>query len=189
MELEELKQGWKLLSQQLDRQLVIRRQELVHVMTRKMDAYMRVLYCFLLLEAAFVPCAVFFCQYMRLPVGCLWLSVGILVGGMLGQVREIVLFGRVVRCNGSLIEKERHMVRYMTFLKGMNIVFGILGVVLVSSIISFESGFLSEQGLWWETAARLGVGIVVLAVIVSCEWSHVARLRQRIQELREFDQQ
>lgn len=187
MELEELKQDWKLLSQRLDRQSVIRRQELSHVMARKMDAYMRILYYLLLLEAAFVPGAVFFCQHMQLPVGCIWLCVGILACVMSGQVREIMLFRRVLRCNGSLIETERHMVRYMVFLRGTHAAACILGVVLVLSVIICEADYYCQHGLWWEMMARLCAGAVVFVVIVGCERSHVVRLRQRIQELREFD--
>ena len=186
MELEELKQDWKLLSQRLDRQLVIRRQELARVVNRKTDAYMRTLYCFLLFEAALIPCTVVFCQHMRLPVVWMWLGMGILACAMSGQVREIVLFRRVVR-DGSLIEKERHMMRYMAFARSMMIAAAILGAVLVSGVIFCEAGYYSEHGLWWEMMARLGIGVVVLAVIMSGEWSHIVRLRQRIRELREFD--
>lgn len=186
MELEDLKRSWERLALRLEREEIIRRQEMRRLMSGKVRSYVRFSQHMALLNAAGVPVCVAIGKFRGVPDGVI---VGLMLCYIvlyLPSLWGLRLLVRAVRCEGDIVELERRMTRYARFSRGCLIFQATAVGVLLTMFMVRVSGYYTAHGMWWTVAALLAATVFVCVVAVRCERERLCDVRRRIRQLREF---
>lgn len=189
MELEELKHKWELLSERLDREQVIRRQDMERMLGGRVGSYLHYVQFMLLLGVAVVPVCVAIGKFRGVPDS----FIGWVVGGyllcFLPSFFSLHLLRRMSRCDADIVERERRMTRYAAFVRVYYIFQYVVVILFLAGTLLRASGYYTAQGMWWTVAALLSLAAVACIVVTRYEWGRILDLQRRIRELREFDEE
>lgn len=189
MELEELKRRWDLLSARLDRELVIRRQDMERMLKMRVGTYRHYVRFMLLLEVAAIPVVVAIGKFRGVPDAVLgWVVVGYTLC-MLPTLRALWLLARVSRCEGDIVEQERRMTRYAVFVRGYYLFQCVVVTLFLAGMLLWRSGYYTAHGMWWTVFGTVSLAVVVIVAVTWYDWARIRELRRRIGDLREFDRE
>lgn len=187
MELEDLKRSWERLSLRLDREEVVRRQEMERLLSGKVRSYVLFSQHLALLNAAGVPVCIAIGKFRGVPDGAiigLMLCYIVLCLPSLWGLRLLV---RAARCEDDIVELERRMTRYARFSRGCLIFQATAAGVLLTAFMVRVSGYYTANGMWWTVAALTVAAIFVCLVAVRYERERLREVRRRIRDLREYE--
>ena len=114
MELEELKLKWKVLSERLDREQVIRRQDMERMLRGRVGSYLHYVQLMLLLGVAVVPLCVAIGKFRGVSGIFIWWVVAGYLLCLLPSFFSLWLLLRVSRCDADIVECEHRMTRYVS---------------------------------------------------------------------------
>ena len=106
MELEELKLKWKVLSERLDREQVIRRQDMERMLRGRVGSYLHYVQLMLLLGVAVVPLCVAIGKFRGVSGIFIWWVVAGYLLCLLPSFFSLWLLLRVSRCDADIVECE-----------------------------------------------------------------------------------
>ena len=187
MELEELKLKWKVLSERLDREQVIRRQDMER-MRGRVGSYLHYVQLMLLLGVAVVPLCVAIGKFRGVSGIFIWWVVAGYLLCLLPSFFSLWLLLRVSRCDADIVECEHRMTRYAAFAGAYYIFQYVVVILFVAGMLLYAAGYYTAHGMWWTVAALLSLTAVACIVITHHEWGRIRDLQRRIRELREFDE-
>lgn len=185
MELEDLKRSWERLTLRLEREEIVRRQEMERLLTGKVRSYLLFSQHLTLLNAAIVPVCIAIGKFRGLADGVIVGLVLCYIVLSLPSLWGLWLLGRAARCEGDIVELERRMTRYARFSRGCLIFQATVGVLL-TAFLMWASGYYTAHGMWLTVAAMLVATLLVCVVAVRYERCRLREVRRRIRELREF---
>lgn len=191
MELEQLKQSWDRLSERLEREEILRREELRLVMENKITTYNNRIKMNQYLGWLVLLCTVglLFVQGIQNdPFG--WIVIGTVL------LMDIFLFApmyrilkRLARFEDNIIEQEQMIIRFEKMFVRRSIVVGCFFACLFAYVI-IEA--LARHAVltpsWW-----LWMILTIIASAVAGGWRYIVEreriveIRQRITSLKEFD--
>lgn len=186
MELEDLKRSWEQLTLRLEREEIVRRQEMERLLTGKVRSYLLFSQHLALLNAAMVPVCIAIGKFRGLADGVIVGLVLCYIVLYLPSLRGLWLLGRASRCEGDIVELERRMTRYARFSRGCLIFQATAVGVLLTAFLVWASGYYTAHGMWLTVAALLAAAVFVCVVAVRYERERLCEVRRRIRELREF---
>ena len=192
MNLEQLQQSWNKLSERLEREEVIRKQELRLVMENKVTSYRNRIRLNQILGWVVLLCAVgiLFVQGIQSdPFG--WIVIGTVV------VMDVLLFApmysiimRLAKFNSNIIEQEQMIIRFEKMFVRNSIVIAIfLAALFAYVIIDAVIRHAVPSAEWWLW--------MILTIIVSAilggwrymqERERIADIKQRITLLKQFEE-
>lgn len=188
MELEELKLKWKVLSERLDREQVIRRQDMERMLRGRVGSYLHYVQLMLLLGVAVVPLCVAIGKFRGVSGIFIWWVVAGYLLCLLPSFFSLWLLLRVSRCDADIVECEHPH----------DPLCGLCRSVLYFPVCRrnpvrcrhalYAAGYYTAHGMWWTVAALLSLTAVACIVITRHEWGRIRDLQRRIRELREFDE-
>lgn len=188
MELEELKRSWDLLSARLDREEVIRRQELKSLLKTRLCSYLRYVQAMVLFGLAVVPFVVAVGKLRGVSASVIWTVLIVYLVAFAPSFRALRLLTKAARWEGDLVEQEQCMTHYAVFLRGYCLFQIVVATLLVAGIIFWAADYYTQHGIWWTVGVASTLSIVVCAIAVRWEWDRISDLRQRLRNLREFEQ-
>ncbi len=187
MELEDLKRSWERFTVRLEREEVVRRQEMQRLLTGKVRSLLHYTQHMALLNVLAVPVCVAIGRYRGVPDGVIAVAVAGFLALYLPSLWGLGLLMRAARCEDNIVELERRMTRYDRFAWGC-LVYQLTGVVLgIGVLVVLWSGYYTAQGMWWTVAALLAAAAVICFVAIRYERERLREVRQRIRALREFE--
>ena len=192
MELEQLKQSWDRLSEQLERNEILRKQELQMVAENRVKSYWSRIRMNQYLGWIVLICAIgiLFVQNIQDdPFG--WIVIGSVV------VMDIFLFSpmwriikRLAKFDANIVEQEQMILKFERLFVRNNIVEAcflafIFAYVIIDAIIR-HSAPSSEWWLWM-------ILTIIASLILGCwrymqEKEHIAEIKQRIMTLKQFEE-
>ena len=192
MELEQLKQSWDRLSEQLERNEILRKQELQMVAENRVKSYWSRIRINQYLGWIVLICAIgiLFVQNIQDdPFG--WIVIGSVV------VMDIFLFSpmwriikRLANFDANIVEQEQMILKFEKLFVRNNIVEAcflafIFAYVIIDAIIR-HSAPSSEWWLWM-------ILTIIASLILGCwrymqEKEHIAEIKQRIMALKQFEE-
>ncbi len=192
MELEQLKQSWDRLSEQLERNEILRKQELQMVAENRVKSYWSRIRMNQYLGWIVLICAIgiLFVQNIQDdPFG--WIVIGSVV------VMDIFLFSpmwriikRLANFDANIVEQEQMILKFERLFVRNNIVEAcflafIFAYVIIDAIIR-HSAPSSEWWLWM-------ILTIIASLIIGCwrymqEKEHIAEIKQRIMTLKQFEE-
>lgn len=192
MELEQLKQSWDRLSEQLERNEILRKQELQMVAENRVKSYWSRIRMNQYLGWIVLICAIgiLFVQNIQDdPFG--WIVIGSVV------VMDIFLFSpmwriikRLAKFDANIVEQEQMILKFERLFVRNNIVeacflASIFAYVIIDAIIR-HSAPSSEWWLWM-------ILTIIASLILGCwrymqEKEHIAEIKQRIMALKQFEE-
>lgn len=192
MELEQLKQSWDRLSEQLERNEILRKQELQMVAENRVKSYWSRIRMNQYLGWGVLICAIgiLFVQNIQDdPFG--WIVIGSVV------VMDIFLFSpmwriikRLANFDANIVEQEQMILKFEKLFVRNNIVEAcflafIFAYVIIDAIIR-HSAPSSEWWLWM-------ILTIIASLILGCwrymqEKEHIAEIKQRIMALKQFEE-
>lgn len=189
MELEDLKRRWDLLSARLDREEIIRRRDTERMLRRRVGTYLRYVQFMLLLAVAGIPVFLAIGKIRGVNDAVLGWVVGGYTLCLLPSLYALRLLAGISRCEAGIVELERRMTRYAMFIRG-NYLFQYVVVVLsLTGMLLWWRGYYTAHGMWWTVAAAVSVAAIAAVAVTWYDWERIRELRQRIDELREFDRE
>ena len=188
MELEELKLKWKVLSERLDREQVIRRQDMERMLRGRVGSYLHYVQFMLLLGVAVVPLCVAIGKFRGVSDIFIWWVVAGYLLCLLPSFFSLWLLLRVSRCDADIVECEHRMTRYAAFAGAYYIFQYVVVILFVAGMLLYAAGYYTAHGMWWTVAALLSLTAVACIVITRHEWGRIRDLQRRIRELRGFDE-
>ena len=188
MELEELKLKWKVLSERLDREQVIRRKDMERMLRGRVGSYLHYVQLMLLLGVAVVPLCVAIGKFRGVSGIFIWWVVAGYLLCLLPSFFSLWLLLRVSRCDADIVECEHRMTRYAAFAGAYYIFQYVVVILFVAGMLLYAAGYYTAHGMWWTVAALLSLTAVACIVITHHEWGRIRDLQRRIRELREFDE-
>ncbi len=192
MELEQLKQSWDRLSERLEREEVIRKQELRLVMENKVTTYHNRIRLNQILGWIVLLCAVaiLFIQGIQSdPFG--WIVIGTVV------VMDIILFApmyriimRLTKFDTNIIEQEQMIIRYEKMFVRRSIIIAcflasLFAYVIIEALV--KNAILTPQ--WW-----LWMVLTIIASAILAGWRYmqererIADIKLRIIALKQFEE-
>lgn len=192
MNLEQLQQSWNKLSERLEREEVIRKQELRLVMENKVTSYRNRIRLNQILGWVVLLCAVgiLFVQGIQSePFG--WIVIGTVV------VMDVLLFApmysiimRLAKFDSNIIEQEQMIIRFEKMFVRNNIVIAIfLAALFAYVIIDAVIRHAVPSAEWW-----LWMILTIIASAILGGWRYmqererIADIKQRITLLKQFEE-
>lgn len=192
MNLEQLQQSWNKLSERLEREEVIRKQELRLVMENKVTSYRNQIRLNQILGWVVLLCAVgiLFVQGIQSdPFG--WIVIGTVV------VMDVLLFApmysiimRLAKFNSNIIEQEQMIIRFEKMFVRNTIVIAIfLAALFAYVIIDAVIRHAVPSAEWW-----LWMILTIIASAILGGWRYmqererIADIKQRITLLKQFEE-
>lgn len=192
MNLEQLQQSWNKLSERLEREEVIRKQELRLVMENKVTSYRNRIRLNQILGWVVLLCAVgiLFVQGIQFdPFG--WIVIGTVV------VMDVLLFApmysiimRLAKFDSNIIEQEQMIIRFEKMFVRNNIVIAIfLAALFAYVIIDAVIRHAVPSAEWW-----LWMILTIIASAILGGWRYmqererIADIKQRITLLKQFEE-
>lgn len=192
MNLEQLQQSWNKLSERLEREEVIRKQELRLVMENKVTSYRNRIRLNQILGWVVLLCAVgiLFVQGIQSePFG--WIVIGTVA------VMDVLLFApmysiimRLAKFNANIIEQEKMIIRFEKMFVRNNIVIAIYFAALFAYvIIDAVIRHAVPSAEWW-----LWMILTIIASAILGGWRYmqererIADIKQRITLLKQFEE-
>ena len=192
MNLEQLQQSWNKLSERLEREEVIRKQELRLVMENKVTSYRNRIRLNQILGWVVLLCAVgiLFVQGIQSePFG--WIVIGTVV------VMDVLLFApmysiimRLAKFNSNIIEQEQMIIRFEKMFVRNSIVISIfLAALFAYVIIDAVIRHAVPSAEWW-----LWMILTIIASAILGGWRYmqererIADIKQRITLLKQFEE-
>lgn len=192
MELEQLKQSWDRLSEQLERNEILRKQELQMVAENRVKSYWSRIRMNQYLGWIVLICAIgiLFVQNIQDdPFG--WIVIGSVV------VMDIFLFSpmwriikRLANFDANIVEQEQMILKFEKLFVRNNIVEAcflafIFAYVIIDAIIRHSA----PSSEWW-----LWMILTIIASVILGGWrylqekEHIAEIKQRIMALKQFEE-
>lgn len=192
MELEQLKQSWDRLSEQLERNEILRKQELQMVAENRVKSYWSRIRINQYLGWIVLICAIgiLFVQNIQDdPFG--WIVIGSVV------VMDIFLFSpmwriikRLANFDANIVEQEQMILKFERLFVRNNIVEAcflafIFAYVIIDAIIRHSA----PSSEWW-----LWMILTIIASVILGGWrylqekEHIAEIKQRIMALKQFEE-
>ena len=192
MELEQLQQSWNRLSERLEREEVIRKQELRIVMENKVTSYRNRIRLNQYLGWLVLICAVailFIQEIQNDPFG--WIVIGsvILLDVLLFTPMYRILV-RMAKFDTNIIEQEQLIIRFEKMFVHRNIVIAIFLAALFAYVIIealVKNAVLTPQ--WW-----LWMVLTIIASAILGGWRYmqererIADIKQKITLLKQFEE-
>lgn len=192
MNLEQLQQSWNKLSERLEREEVIRKQELRLVMENKVTSYRNQIRLNQILGWVVLLCAVgiLFVQGIQSdPFG--WIVIGTVV------VMDVLLFApmysiimRLAKFDSNIIEQEKMIIRFEKMFVRNSIVIAIfLAALFAYVIIDAVIRHAVPSAEWW-----LWMILTIIASAILGGWRYmqererIADIKQRITLLKQFEE-
>ena len=192
MNLEQLQQSWNKLSERLEREEVIRKQELRLVMENKVTSYRNRIRLNQILGWVVLLCAVgiLFVQGIQSdPFG--WIVIGTVA------VMDVLLFApmysiimRLAKFNSNIIEQEQMIIRFEKMFVRNSIVISIfLAALFAYVIIDAVIRHAVPSAGWW-----LWMILTIIASAILGGWRYmqererIADIKQRITLLKQFEE-
>ena len=192
MNLEQLQQSWNKLSERLEREEVIRKQELRLVMENKVTSYRNQIRLNQILGWVVLLCAVgiLFVQGIQSePFG--WIVIGTVV------VMDVLLFApmyriimRLAKFDSNIIEQEQMIIRFEKMFVRNTIVIAIfLAALFAYVIIDAVIRHAVPSAEWW-----LWMILTIIASAILGGWRYmqererIADIKQRITLLKQFEE-
>ncbi len=192
MNLEQLQQSWNKLSERLEREEVIRKQELRLVMENKVTSYRNRIRLNQILGWVVLLCAVgiLFVQGIQSdPFG--WIVIGTVV------VMDVLLFApmysiimRLAKFDSNIIEQEQMIIRFEKMFVRNNIVIAIfLAALFAYVIIDAVIRHAVPSAEWW-----LWMILTIIASAILGGWRYmqererIVDIKQRITLLKQFEE-
>lgn len=192
MNLEQLQQSWNKLSERLEREEVIRKQELRLVMENKVTSYRNRIRLNQILGWVVLLCAVgiLFVQGIQSePFG--WIVIGTVV------VMDVLLFApmysiimRLAKFNSNIIEQEQMIIRFdKMFVRNTIVIAIFLAALFAYVIIDAVIRHAVPSAEWW-----LWMILTVIASAILGGWRYmqererIADIKQRITLLKQFEE-
>lgn len=192
MNLEQLQQSWNKLSERLEREEVIRKQELRLVMENKVTSYRNQIRLNQILGWVVLLCAVgiLFVQGIQSdPFG--WIVIGTVV------VMDVLLFApmysiimRLAKFDSNIIEQEQMIIRFEKMFVRNSIVIAIfLAALFAYVIIEAVIRHAVPSAEWW-----LWMILTIIASAILGGWRYmqererIADIKQRITLLKQFEE-
>lgn len=192
MNLEQLQQSWNKLSERLEREEVIRKQELRLVMENKVTSYRNRIRLNQILGWVVLLCAVgiLFVQGIQSdPFG--WIVIGTVA------VMDVLLFApmysiimRLAKFNSNIIEQEQMIIRFEKMFVRNSIVISIfLAALFAYVIIDAVIRHAVPSAEWW-----LWMILTIIASAILGGWRYmqererIADIKQRITLLKQFEE-
>ncbi len=192
MELEQLKQSWDRLSEQLERNEILRKQELQVVAENRVKSYWSRIRMNQYLGWIVLICAIgilFVQNIQNDPFG--WIIIGSVV------IMDVFLFSpmwriikRLAKFDANIVEQEQMILKFERLFVRNNIVEAcflafIFAYVIIDAIIR-HSVPSSEWWLWM-------ILTIIASLILGCwrymqEKEHIAEIKQRIMALKQFEE-
>ena len=192
MELEQLQQSWNRLSERLEREEVIRKQELRIVMENKVTSYRNRIRLNQYLGWLVLICAVailFIQEIQNDPIG--WIVIGsvILLDVLLFTPMYRILI-RLAKFDTNIIEQEQMIIRFEKMFVHRNIVITVFFAALFAYVIIealVKNAVLTPQ--WW-----LWMVLTIIASAILGGWRYMherepnADIKQKILLLKQFEE-
>lgn len=192
MELEQLQQSWNRLSERLEREEVIRKQELRIVMENKVTSYRNRIRLNQYLGWLVLICAVailFIQEIQNDPFG--WIVIGsvILLDVLLFTPMYRILI-RLAKFDTNIIEQEQMIIRFEKMFVHRNIVITVFFAALFAYVIIealVKNAVLTPQ--WW-----LWMVLTIIASAILGGWRYmqererIADIKQKILLLKQFEE-
>ena len=192
MNLEQLQQSWNKLSERLEREEVIRKQELRLVMENKATSYRNRIRLNQILGWVVLLCAVgiLFVQGIQSdPFG--WIVIGTVV------VMDVLLFApmysiimRLAKFNSNIIEQEQMIIRFeKMFVRNIIVIAIFLAALFAYVIIDAVIRHAVPSAEWW-----LWMILTIIASAILGGWRYmqererIADIKQRITLLKQFEE-
>ena len=192
MNLEQLQQSWNKLSERLEREEVIRKQELRLVMENKVTSYRNRIRLNQILGWVVLLCAVgiLFVQGIQSePFG--WIVIGTVA------VMDVLLFApmysiimRLAKFNSNIIEQEQMIIRFEKMFVRNNIVIAtFLAAIFAYVIIDAVIRHAVPSAEWW-----LWMILTIIASAILGGWRYmqererIVDIKQRITLLKQFEE-
>ncbi|MBO5331528.1 MAG: hypothetical protein J6A72_04000 [Alistipes sp.] len=192
MNLEQLQQSWNKLSERLEREEVIRKQELRLVMENKVTSYRNQIRLNQILGWVVLLCAVgiLFVQGIQSdPFG--WIVIGTVV------MMDVLLFApmysiimRLAKFDSNIIEQEQMIIRFEKMFVRNSIVISIfLAALFAYVIIDAVIRHAVPSAEWW-----LWMILTIIASAILGGWRYmqererIADIKQRITLLKQFEE-
>ena len=192
MNLEQLQQSWNKLSERLEREEVIRKQELRLVMENKVTSYRNRIRLNQILGWVVLLCTVgiLFVQGIQSdPFG--WIVIGTVAG------MDVLLFApmysiimRLAKFNSNIIEQEQMIIRFEKMFVRNSIVIAIfLAALFAYVIIDAVIRHAVPSAEWW-----LWMILTIIASAILGGWRYmqererIADIKQRITLLKQFEE-
>ncbi|MBP3317410.1 MAG: hypothetical protein J6L01_02855 [Alistipes sp.] len=192
MELEQLQQSWNRLSERLEREEVIRKQELRIVMENKVTSYRNRIRLNQYLGWLVLICAVailFIQEIQNDPFG--WIVIGsvILLDVLLFTPMYRILI-RLAKFDTNIIEQEQMIIRFEKMFVRRNIVIIVFFAALFAYVIIealVKNAVLTPQ--WW---LWMVLTIIASAILGGWRYMHererIADIKQKILLLKQFEE-
>ena len=192
MELEQLQQSWNRLSERLEREEVIRKQELRIVMENKVTSYRNRIRLNQYLGWLVLICAVailFIQEIQNDPFG--WIVIGsvILLDVLLFTPMYRILI-RLAKFDTNIIEQEQMIIRFEKMFVHRNIVITVFFAALFAYVIIealVKNAVLTPQ--WW---LWMVLTIIASAILGGWRYMHererIADIKQKILLLKQFEE-
>lgn len=192
MELEQLKQSWDRLSEQLERNEILRKQELQMVAENRVKSYWSRVRMNQYLGWLVLICTIgilFVQNIQNDPFG--WIVIGSVV------VMDIFLFSpmwriikRLAKFDANIVEQEQMILKFERLFVRNNIVeacflASIFAYVIIDAIIRHSA----PSSEWW-----LWMILTIIASVILGGWrylqekEHIAEIKQRIMVLKQFEE-
>ena len=192
MNLEQLQQSWNKLSERLEREEVIRKQELRLVMENKVTSYRNRIRLNQILGWVVLLCAVgiLFVQGIQSePFG--WIVIGTVA------VMDVLLFApmysiimRLAKFNSNIIEQEQMIIRFeKMFVRNIIVIAIFLAALFAYVIIDAVIRHAVPSAEWW-----LWMILTIIASAILGGWrfmqerERIADIKQRITLLKQFEE-
>ena len=192
MNLEQLQQSWNKLSERLEREEVIRKQELRLVMENKVTSYRNRIRLNQILGWVVLLCAVgiLFVQGIQSdPFG--WIVIGTVV------VMDVLLFApmysiimRLAKFDSNIIEQEQMIIRFeKMFVRNIIVIAIFLAALFAYVIIDAVIRHAVPSAEWW-----LWMILTIIASAILGGWRYmqererIADIKQRIILLKQFEE-
>lgn len=192
MNLEQLQQSWNKLSERLEREEVIRKQELRLVMENKVTSYRNRIRLNQILGWVVLLCAVgiLFVQGIQSdPFG--WIVIGTVA------VMDVLLFApmysiimRLAKFNSNIIEQEQMIIRFeKMFVRNIIVIAIFLAALFAYVIIEAVIRHAVPSAEWW-----LWMILTIIASAILGGWRYmqererIADIKQRITLLKQFEE-
>lgn len=192
MELEQLKQSWDRLSEQLERNEILRKQELQMVAENRVKSYWSRIRMNQYLGWIVLICAIgilFVQNIQNDPFG--WIVIGSVV------IMDIFLFSpmwriikHLAKFDANIVEQEQMILKFEKLFVRNNIVEAcflafIFAYVIIDAIIRHSA----PSSEWW-----LWMILTIIASVILGGWrylqekEHIAEIKQRIMALKQFEE-
>lgn len=191
MELEQLKQSWDRLSEQLERNEILRKQELQMVAENRVKSYWSRIRMNQYLGWVVLICTIgilFVQNIQNDPFG--WIIIGSVV------IMDIFLFSpmwriikRLAKFDANIVEQEQMILKFERLFVRNNIVEACFLASIFAYVIIDVNRHSAPSSEWW-----LWMILTIIASVILGGWrylqekEHIAEIKQRIMALKQFEE-